>query len=420
MKVLLISTSDRKGGAALACLRLFNALKKNGTDVKMLVRDKLTNTEGVYSVNTNIFKKIVNKAAYLAERIQVAIAVKLRRKNLFRADTGSFGVMGIADHPLVKEADVINIHWTSQGMLSISAIKKLMLQGKRIVFTMHDMHYFTGICHYANTCENYIKECGNCQYLGGGRNNDLSHKIFAAKNSLPGRNTLKFVACSNWLADVAKKSGMMHDCEILHAPNPIDTEVFRPMDKEDAKKRFGISSDKKVILCGADNYSDDRKGYKYLIKALHHIHSQNPQYNKKITLLIFGKGDIRPFKKLPYEIVQAGYIKTDADLAALYSAGDVYVSPSLEDNLPNTIMESLACSTPCAAFAIGGIPEMIENGVNGRLAKPKDHESLADAVIKILFAYDSIKLSQNARCKVETEFSEPIIAMRYNTIYREF
>ena len=140
MKVLLISTSDRKGGAAIACLRLFNALKNNGTDVKMLVRDRLTSTDGVYTVNTNIFKKFVNFVAYAAERIQVAVAVKFSRKNLFRVDTGRFGVMGIADHPLVKEADVINIHWTSQGMLSLSSIKKMIQQGKRIVFTMHDMH----------------------------------------------------------------------------------------------------------------------------------------------------------------------------------------------------------------------------------------------------------------------------------------
>ena len=419
MKVLLISTSDRKGGAAIACLRLFNALKKNGTDVKMLVRDKYTNTEGVYSVNTNIFKKAINKMAFLAERLHIFFATKFSRKNLFRVNTAKFGVMGLADHELIDWADVINIHWTSQGMLSLSALIKIIQKGKRIVFTMHDMHYFTGICHYANSCEHFIKECGNCQYLGGGRKNDLSYRIFAIKNALPNRISLKYVGCSRWLADVAKKSGMMQQCEILSAPNPIDTDVYRPMDKEDAKKHFGIDPSKKVILCGADNFSDERKGYRFLIEALHYINSNNNQYNNRITLLVFGKGNIKPFKELPYEVVQAGYIKTDADLATLYSAGDVYVSPSLEDNLPNTIMEALACGTPCAAFAIGGVPEMVEDGVNGRLAKAQDHKELGESVIKILFAYDAIKMSQNARRKVESEFSEPIIAMRYNMIYRD-
>ena len=156
-----------------------------------------------------------------------------------------------------------------------------------------------------------------------------------------------------------------------------------------------------------------------MIEALHYINSNNNQYNNRITLLVFGKGNIKPFKELPYEVVQAGYIKSDADLATLYSAGDVYVSPSLEDNLPNTIMEALACGTPCAAFAIGGIPEMIEDGVNGRLAKAENHKELGESIIKILFAYDSIKMSQNARRKVESEFSEPMIALRYNMIYRD-
>ncbi len=126
MKVLLISTSDRKGGAAIACLRLFNALKKNGTDVKMLVRDKLTNIEDIYTVNTNIFKKAINKMAFLAERLEIFFALRFRRKNLFRVSTGRFGVFNLQSHPLVQEADVINIHWTHQGMVSLKTINALL------------------------------------------------------------------------------------------------------------------------------------------------------------------------------------------------------------------------------------------------------------------------------------------------------
>lgn len=420
MKVLLISTSDRKGGAAIACLRLFNALKKNGTDVKMLVRDKLTNIEDIYTVNTNIFKKAINKMAFLAERLEIFFALRFRRKNLFRVSTGRFGVFNLQSHPLVQEADVINIHWTHQGMVSLKTINALLQQGKRIVFTMHDMYYFTGICHYAKNCDNFMRQCGNCFYLNnGGNEEDLSRKFFTKKLDIPNRDALKFVACSNWLADISRQSGLMQNNEIYSIPNTIDTSIYRPKDKDEAKNHFGIK-DKKVILCGAFNFSDGRKGYKYLIEALFWIHENKPQYDNQISILIFGKGNITPFKRLPYEIHEAGYISDGAGLATLYSAGDVFVSPSLEDNLPNTIMESLACGTPCAAFAVGGIPQMIDEGVNGRLAPVKDSVALAEAVAKILFEDDAIKLSQGARHKVEAEFSEPVVAMRYNEIYRRF
>ena len=418
MKILLISTSDRKGGAAIACLRLFNALKKNGTDVKMLVRDKLTDTEGVYTVNTNIFKKFINFMAFAAERLQLLFALSLKRKNLFKLSTGRFGCFHLASHPLVKEADVINIHWSSQGMVSLKAIRQLIQQGKKIVFTMHDMHYFTGICHYAKSCTNYMEQCGNCIYLkNGAHNNDLSRKVFNQKLEIPDRSGLKYVACSNWLSDIARKSGLMQDNEIFSVPNTIDTEVYRPFDKDYAKNEFGIKN-KKVILCGADNFSDKRKGYKYLLESLNYIHDIKPQYNNEIAILVFGKGDITPFKKLPYEIHHAGYLSDGKSLSKLYSAGDVFVMPSLEDNLPNTIMEALACGTPCAAFNIGGIPQMIEDGVNGKLVPVKNPVLLAHAIIDILFESDTINMSQEARRRVETNFSEPIVAMRYNQIYR--
>ncbi|MCQ2976130.1 MAG: glycosyltransferase [Bacteroidales bacterium] len=419
MKTLLISTSDRNGGAAIACSRIFNALRNNGVDVKMLVRDKISDDKDIFTVNTNFFRKVANFFSFCFERVEIAFALKsLKRKKLFAVSTGRFGVYDLVNNPLVKEADVINIHWASQGMLSIKALKKLISMKKKIVFTMHDMHYFTGICHYTSLCTNFTLGCGNCFYISNGsKNRDLSNRFFKKKISIPNRNNIKYIACSNWLADIAKTSKMMIENEIFSVPNPIDTKIFRCNNVEIARKRWNLG-EKKVILCGAANFSDPRKGYSFLIDALKYIHNIFPKYDNEIELLVFGNGDISAFNQLPYNVVKAGYINSEVDMAQLYSAGDVLVTPSLEDNLPNTIMESLSCGTPCVAFNVGGISQMIEHKVSGWLAKPNDFNDLANGILYILFEADYNKLTQNSRLKVETEFSEPVVAMKYNEIFR--
>ena len=419
MRVLLVSTSDRNGGAAIACSRIFQALKKNGAEVKMLVRDKVSDEKDIFTVNKNVFVKFFNFLNFCLERLCILFKLGFKKKNLFQVSFDNFGALNLLDNPLVEEADVINFHWTSQGLLSLNQLEKLLKKNKHIVFTMHDMHYFTGICHYARKCNNFENGCGNCLFLKEGKKeNDFSRRWFLRKMEIERRQKLIFVACSNWLRDTAKTSLMFEKNKVFSVPNPINTDVFRPYDKAKAREKFNLTK-KYVILFGAANFTDKRKGLKYLLEALRLVHIKNTEFDEDIQLLVFGEGDPAMMNQFPYSYKTAGYIKDEKDLAMLYSAANVFVTPSLDDNLPNTVMEALSCGVPCAAFNTGGLPQLIDHNANGYLAELQNSKDLAEGIFKIITSDNYTTLCHNARSKVETNFSEPVIAMKYNEIYRE-
>ncbi|MCQ2250559.1 MAG: glycosyltransferase [Bacteroidales bacterium] len=419
MKVLLVSTSDKIGGAAIACTRIFAALRKSGVDARMLVRDKISSDPDIHSVNTGVMRRTYNFLAFCMERLRLLFHLGFRKKNLFQVSLDNWGTWRLHDNPLVLEADVINFHWTSQAMLSLGQLQKLIDMGKKVIFTMHDMHHFTGICHYAGSCTRFQQQCGNCQYINGGKNaNDLSRRWLRKKLSMPIRQNITYVACSRWLADTAKTSSLMQGADVVDIPNPIDTVAFCRMDRGEARARFGVSA-QKVILFGAVNIADSRKGFRYLQMALQHISAQNPDCVDDIELLIFGKCDEAALDGLPFPHIMAGYLSSLSDLRAVYSAADVYVTPSLEDNLPNTVMEAMACGTPCVSFDIGGLPQLIDHLDNGYVAKYKDHEDLADGIMHIIGSLRHQEMMDSARRKVEDNFSEAVVAARYLDAYNK-
>ncbi|MCR5455235.1 MAG: glycosyltransferase [Bacteroidales bacterium] len=419
MKFLLVSTNDKEGGAAIACMRIFKALRKYGADeVNMLVRKKETDEPGVYTVNTNFFRKCVNFISFCLERLQILFMLRFRKKYLYQVSLDNFGAYNLVDHPLVKEADVINFHWTSQAMLSLKQLQTLLDMGKHVVFTMHDMHYFTGICHYASSCTRYLTGCGNCYFLGKGKGeNDISRRLVDSKLAIFKRQPLTFVGCSRWLTELAKQSKVFKGMHVLNIPNPIDTSVYRAIDKDEAREQFGVTG-KSVVLFGAYSVKDRRKGFHYLAKALAYIHEKFPGYDDVIELLTFGKGDPLSLQQLPYRCKSVGYVGDEKTLVALYSAADVFVTPTLEDNLPNTVMEALSCSVPCVSFDVGGLSQLIDHKRNGYLAKYRDHADLAKGIMEILQTIDRNVLRHAARKKVEENFSETVIAMQYSEIFR--
>lgn len=405
MQVLIISTSDIHGGAAIAAYRLMNALNTYGIEARMLVRDKYSNNGNVIQVGD----KTRNKWNFYKERGQIFLKNRFSRENLFDVSIANTGIP-VTDTPEFKQADIIHLHWINQGMLSLNEIGRILVSGKKVVWTMHDMWAFTGICHHAGTCTHFHQSCGNCPYLKTASKNDLSHRIFQKKQPAYAQGKIHFVACSNWLGNLAEKSPLTKGHKIVSIPNPIDTQQYFPKDKTGAKQKFNLPADRKIILFAAAKVSDKRKGIDYLIEAAKLIEDKN------IMFVIAGaKGD-EIAQQLPGLSVNIGYIDPDI-MPDLYNAADVFVTPSLQENLPNTIMESMACGTPCVGFNIGGIPEMIDHKKNGYIAEYRNAEDLANGLLWTLFETGSETLSTNAREKVLAKYSQQKIANQYKGIY---
>jgi glycosyltransferase involved in cell wall biosynthesis len=408
MNILIINTSDLNGGAAIAAHRLLNALKYSGVSVKMIVREKLSNDRDVLSIGNNL----INKFSFYLERGEIFLYNGLSRSNLFDVSTAKRGIT-ITDTEEFKQADVVHLHWVNQGMLSLNEVKKILSSGKKVVWTMHDMWPFTGICHYAGDCDLYINGCGNCPLLRYPSKYDLSRTTYRKKTSTYSKGEIIFVACSKWLKEMAIKSPLTVGHHITSIPNPIDTEVYRPLNKNEIINKLNLPSDKKIILFAAVKASDKRKGLDYLIEASNILKN----YSKEIVFLIAGNRSEEIENKFALPVKSMGYVSPE-DMPLLYNAADLFVSPSLQDNLPNTIMESMSCGTPCIGFNTGGIPQMIDHQTNGYISEYQNSEDLANGILWSLFNTDTNQLGLNARKKVIENYSNEIIAEQYIEIYK--
>ena len=414
MRVLIINTSERMGGAAIAANRLMDALRNNGIQAKMLVRDKQTSQITVIGLNKSLWKIW----QFIWERIVIWKANHFKKHNLFMVDIANTGT-DITTLPEFEQADVIHLHWINQGMLSLKDLRKVLLSGKPIVWTMHDMWPCTGICHHARECNNYHQKCHHCPYLYKGGKKDLSNQIFREKRSLYKLAPITFVTCSRWLKERASQSALLTNQEIINIPNPINTNLFKPRNKQEARKKLNLPADKRLILFGSAKITDKRKGIDYFIESCKTLAEKYPALTEELGVVVYGKDSEQLTPLVPFQVYPLNYISSEKELIDIYNAVDLFVTPSLEENLPNTIMEAMACGTPCVGFHVGGIPEMIDHLHNGYVAEYKSVEDLANGIYWVLNEGEYKTLSEEACRKVLSSYSESAIAKRYIEIYNK-
>ena len=415
MRVLIVNTSEMTGGAAVAANRLMEALNNNGVKAKMLVRDKQTDDITVAELKQSWRLKW----NFIWERFVIYFRLHFKKDNLFQIDIANVGT-DITKTREFKEADVIHLSWINQGMLSLKGLRKILESNKPVVWTMHDLWPASSICHYAHNCHNYEKQCGNCRLLpGGGSSSDLSAKVWKKKKQIMQRHSILFVACSKWLAQSARKSGLLSGQKVLDIPNPIDTRIFGKEDREQARVYAGLPNDKRLILFVSQRVTDKRKGMDYFITALNKMVEAHPEMKENTAVAILGGQAGELADRLPLTALPLGYVTDAKKIASIYNSVDMFVLPSLEDNLPNTIMEAMACGVPCVGFNTGGIPEMIDNMKNGYVAEYKSAEDLAHGMYWVMNEADHDSLSREAMKKVNSCYSQHAVAMKYIEAYNQ-
>lgn len=410
MRVLLVNTSERTGGAAVAANRLMKALINNGVKAKLLVREKESSTLTVVPLP----KSPMLRWRFLWERLVVFFHLHFQRKHLFEIDLANTGT-DITSLPEFQEADIIHLHWINQGMLSLSDIRKILRSGKPVVWTMHDIWPATAICHLTLGCRNFMTYCHHCRLLPGkGSSHDLSSKVWERKQAMIDGENIYYVACSKWLESEAKRSKLLDGQKITSIPNPIDLHIYNRGVKTEARQRLGLPLDKKLILFASQRVTNENKGMGYLIEACRRL-----QDLSQVAVLILGGHAEEVVAQLPLEAFPLGYINDEHRIVDIYNATDVFVLPSLSENLPNTIMEAMACGVPCVGFKVGGIPEEIDHKKNGYVAEYRSSEDLARGIRWILTEADYQALSDNAVHKVVQNYSQHSVAMKYLDVYHQ-
>ena len=415
MRVLIINTTERQGGPAIAAYRLTEALKNNGIKAKMLVRRK--STDQLTTVLAE--RSLGNRLTMLWERIAMLWHTHLRRNRIYTLDLGYSGG-DITELPEFKQADVIHLHWVNDGMLSLASIEKIIASGKPIVWTLHDMWPFTGVCHYAHDCDHYTEHCHECPQLGSRKHRDAAFHTFERKGRLLQGAHIRFIACSRWLGNMASNSRLLRGKKIECIPNAININLFRPRNKQQAREALGLPTDKRLVLFSSHILSDERKGFHYLKEATIRLKEEHPEWTDLLGIVIVGKNmDSAMCHDIPFDVYPLNYIADEKKMVDVYNAVDLYAIPSLQDNLPNTVVEAMACGVPCIGFNVGGIPEMIDHLHNGYIAEYKNVNDLAAGIHWLLTEGEYNILSREAARKAASTYGESSVAMKYIGIYNQ-
>jgi glycosyltransferase involved in cell wall biosynthesis len=413
VRIVHVNATDILDGAARAVYRLHKGLQAAGADSQMFVMHAAANDatvrapQGIRGKLTRALAPPLNRAMLWwyphrpYQRIQWSV-------NWFPyPSAGVFNRL---------QADIIHLHWIGSGTMPIASLPRLR---SPILWTLHDEWAMTGGCHYAGSCQGFQLKCGKCPQLASAFAWDLSRFTWHWKHKHWSRLRLSLVAPSRWMAERAKQSSLLHDFPIRVIPNGIDTSRYRPLERQMARGLLGLPLAKQLILFGAmSGDSDPRKGFQYLQPALQKLALEG--WAEKAELIVFGASKPQTGIEMGIPIHYLGYLFDDLSLALVYSAADVFVAPSVEDNLPNTVMEALACGVPAVAFSIGGMADLIEHEATGYLAQPLDPNDLAHGLGWVLEDRERYsRLAERARHKVETEFAVELVARQYLDLYAE-
>ncbi len=420
MRIVQINTSDIVGGAARAAHRLHKGFIHSGVNSRLLVMNKTSSDNNIYAATLS---KLKEKAAgnFVLSLIQEQY-IKMNRTNLSNTIfTIPYPGYDLSSINMVREADIINLHWIARFQSPLT-LRKLFSLGKPVVWTLHDQWAFTGGCHYSAGCDKYKSTCSNCPQLAHDPY-DIAHAVLKDKLELFSGADLTIVTPSRWLASCVRESKLFKNMRIETIPNSLETDLFIPISKADAKKKFGLAPDSVTILFSAERGFEKRKGFMELFNAIKYC-SENSAFRSlinenKLKLICFGKPSDN-LNLLGITVVFLGYINSDEMIRDAYSAADIFILPSLEDNLPNTLLESMSCGTPVVAFNIGGIPDVIVDGETGRLIPSGDTSDMGKAIMDLIFNARKLKLmGENCRSVIEKGYHLKGQATQYLELYRE-
>jgi glycosyltransferase involved in cell wall biosynthesis len=309
-------------------------------------------------------------------------------------------------------ADVLNLHWVAR-FIDYRHFFEECIGDTPVVWRLSDLNPFTGGCHYDRGCGKYKTRCGACPQLGSTRENDLSREIWERKQTAFGAipaDQLHFVAQSEWIRDQVKASPLTERFPATVIPNGLDETVFRPRSTIGLRSALDIPTDHRIVLFVAQSTKNQRKGFDLLQEALQELSAD------AVTLVSIGSH--QPALEADLSHVHLGSIQSDLLLSVFYSLADVFVIPSRQDNLPNTVLESMACGTPVVGFGTGGIPDMVRPDETGWLAEPEDASALRQAIAGALSdETERNRMADRCRQIVEEEYTLDVQARAYKSLY---
>jgi glycosyltransferase involved in cell wall biosynthesis len=404
LKVLVVNNIDVKGGAYRASHNIHHALIQAGIDSRFYNYEHLA---------TEFYRNIQHSL----DRLALRFYPDRKEPDFF---SPAISGINIRKESAFNEADIINLHWTTGGFLSLKSVEWIMNLGKPVVWTLHDFWPVSGGCHLNRGCLKFKEQCGSCPVLGSKKDNDLSRKIWEKKNKIYKNADLHWVTVSDWFLSQASQSSLLKNADIHKIFNAIDTDVFVPLDKLCARKLLNIASDRFIILCGGFGITKDpNKGFSDLTLALHLLKEKHQITEDQLSVVVFGNALESELQGSGFEIRNVGVINDDKLLSKYYAAADVFVCTSKQETGPTTILESMACGTPVISYNVGVVPEIVRNDENGYMCLKSDPEEIATGILNF-FNMEKEKRSvfgENARKMIVSNCSFEVTGKKYLELF---
>ncbi len=395
--VHLSAVAGNVGGAARASYRLHAALRATGIESTMLTLISSTDDPDVHLASGGAARRRVR--AVLGTKAESLLRKCANPRPGTVWTTGLIGSQTLTSHPEVVRADALMLYWLGAGFASSVEIGNILRLGKPVVWRLSDMWAFTGGCHYSSGCQGYRNRCGNCPQLGSSRGTDLSRLAWWVKRLAWRSQNLTIVCPSTWMAERVRSSSLLRSNPVRVIHTGVDVSVYRPTDRMQARQLLGLPRNARIVLAGADGLrASPRKGLPYLVEALERCRPAVPD----VHLVLFGTSSA---PKSGIATTALGNIRDERLLALVYGAADVFAYSGLEDNLPNTVLEAMACGLPVVAFDIGGVRDAIRHGDTGLLCIHGDVGTFSSLLGEVLLDEQERRvMGSNARETVLDKF----------------
>ena len=415
MNCLHFSTRDIEGGAAQAAFFLHSALREAGCNSEMVVRFKESDRSDVYLARASQWRFQRNR---IMRRL---LSIGSRSSSVFNFDLAPDADTQLFFGRNFQDADIICMHWVT-GLLSVNYIRRIYdYYQVPLIWVVMDQEPITGGCHYSFGCDGYARQCGCCPQLNSTRQRDYSRLVWLRKQKLLQDLPITFIAGTSWVSNRLRASSLYATHRIEFIPLAIDTNVFRPRDRCDARMILELPQDKLIVFFGAYSVHLPAKGMAFLLEALNHllhfVEENKGIRSEDIFLLMAGHDGEGFLDKLPFAGRALGYLSY-SDLALAYQAADLFVCPSVEDAGPLMIPEGMLCGTPVAAFNTGGAPDIIESMTTGYLAKYKDSMDLGHGIYEVLASSHLQEMGVAASQVALARHAPAIVASAHLDLYK--
>jgi glycosyltransferase involved in cell wall biosynthesis len=391
------------GGAGVAARRTVEALCREGVEAELWTADGAGAARGLRSPRWSGWRT----------RLAALPLLRYPRRKLYSDWSNAWVPSRLAPTVARARPDIVHLHWIGGGFLHLGELAKF---GAPVVWTLHDAWPLTGGCHYPDDCRRFQAGCGGCPQL-----ESLQRDVLCARNLRAKRRATagvsRWIFPSEWLSGLAGASGAIPADRRRVIPYGYDERVLFPRPPAAARARWDLPAGARVIVAGAADLRDLRKGAALLPETVRRVQEAT---GRKCVLLVFGANPQALPPAPGVEIRSTGVLRGEDDVAAVLSAADLLLLPSLQDNLPNVAIEAQACGCPVVGFATGGVPETIEPGVTGLLSSETSAAGLAAAVLD-WFARrpDRAETAVRCRARFEAKFTYPRHARQLAALYAE-